>query len=221
VVVDLVTPVKRAETLPPVRRATEGLILVDQCTATRIVSHRQHLQTRGGLSMKRRTSLVLTSLLAACTVALPAAAIAKPGGTDRPIKGSTTGTTTVDLAALTGSDLSTGVFSHMGKTTVSSNFAIVLPSPTTFQVSGPLTTTAANGDQVFWTCTGNGTASAPAPAVGETTDYTLVCTATGGTGRFSDATGTTTTTGHQEFVSIVGTTATSTNTATTTGRISY
>jgi hypothetical protein len=96
-----------------------------------------------------------------------------------------------------------------------------LPGPTTFAVSGPLTLTAANGDQVFTTCTGGGTASAPAPAVGETTDYTLVCTVTGGTGRFSDASGTATTTGHQEFTSVSGTTATSSNTATTTGRISY
>jgi len=171
--------------------------------------------------MKQRTPLVLMSVLAALAVALPGAAVAKRGGTDRPIKGSTSGTTTVDLTTLTATDQSTGVFSHLGKTTTSASFTVAFTGPTTLVLSGPLTLTAANGDQVFATCTGNVTTSAPVPAVGGTTDYTLDCTVAGGTGRFSDASGTSTTTGHQEIVSFVGTTVTLRNTTTSTGRISY
>ena len=52
--------------------------------------------------MNLRRLFVLTSLLAALVVVAPGAAVAKKGGTDRPLKGKTSGTTTLDIATLTG-----------------------------------------------------------------------------------------------------------------------
>jgi hypothetical protein len=54
-----------------------------------------------------------------------------------------------------------------------------------------------------------------------TSEATLVSTITGGTGRFADASGTLTTSISSVTVSAVGTTITSHDTETHTGRISY
>jgi hypothetical protein len=96
-----------------------------------------------------------------------------------------------------------------------------LTGPTTITVSGTGTLVAANGDQVFVTLTGTATPPSPIPFVGELVDFTFVSTITGGTGRFSDASGTVTSTGSQEVVSVVGPTVGSRETTTHRGRISY
>jgi hypothetical protein len=74
---------------------------------------------------------------------------------------------------------------------------------------------AANGDEVFTTATGTGTMTATE------SELTLVSTITGGTGRFADASGTVTTKISSVTVSVVGSTATSHDTETHTGQISY
>jgi hypothetical protein len=173
------------------------------------------------VSMNGRRVLVVTSLVVALGVAAPGAGVAKRGGTDRPVKGSTSGTSTLDLATGTGTSQGSGTFSHLGKTTYTLNFTFALTGPTTVAISGTGTLVAANGDQVFVTFTGTSTVPSPVPAVGQTAETTLVSTITGGTGRFSDASGTTTSAVRQEIVSVVGTTVGTRDTATHEGRISY
>jgi hypothetical protein len=171
--------------------------------------------------MNGRRVLVVASLAVALGVVAPGAGVAKRGGTDRPVKGSTSGTSTLDLATGTGTSQGTGRFSHLGKTTYTLNFSFALSGPTTVALSGTGTLVAANGDQVFVTFTGTATVPSPVPAVGQSVEFTFVSTITGGTGRFSDASGTTTSTGHQEVVSVVGTTVGTRETATHEGRVSY
>ena len=170
--------------------------------------------------MKGHTLLVLTSLLAAFAVALPGSAVATQGGTDRPVKGTLAGTTTANLATGTSLSQATGRISHLGRSTsvAEATFSVV---GTLSTVSGTATVTAANGDQLFATFTGSGAVSSPIPAVGETGDLTLVVTITGGTGRFSDASGTLTQALHQEIVAFNGATIVLRDTATLRGRISY
>ena len=169
--------------------------------------------------MKGRTLLALTSSLAVLAVALPGSAVAKQGGTDRPVKGSGTGTTTVDLATLAASGQRTAIISHLGRTTWSENFTVTLTGATTFTTTGTATFVAANGDQLFATQTGSGTSTGI--GVGETIDVTNVYTITGGTGRFADASGTLTARVDVTTVSLVGTTLGFRDEYSFEGRISY
>lgn len=165
--------------------------------------------------MQVRRLLVLTSVLAVFVVA-PGAAVAKRGGTDRPIHGSGTAIDTLDLVAGTGLGEGPAIISHLGKGTFSHSFATTFTSATTFTVSGSETFTAANGDQFFTTFTGTGTLDGALNAV-----VTGVATITGGTGRFADASGTLTSTSNAEPISQVGTTLVNRTTFTVDGRISY
>jgi hypothetical protein len=169
--------------------------------------------------MIRRRLLVLTSLLLALAVAVPGAAVAKRGGTDRPLKGSGSGTTTGDLATGVATSEGTARFSHAGKTTYSINTTFSATGPNTFALTGTSTLVAANGDSVFSSLTG--TATATGIGVGETIEFTLVFTVTGGTGRFADASGTLTAEATSETVSLVGTTFVNRDTFTARGTISY
>src|SRR5215210_1084795 len=98
--------------------------------------------TRGEAGMKVRSLFVLTSVLALVGVA-PAAAVAKRGGTDRPLKGSTSGTSSLDLATGTGTSQGTATFSHLGKSTYTLNLTFALTGPTTVALSGTGTLVAA------------------------------------------------------------------------------
>jgi hypothetical protein len=171
--------------------------------------------------MKARTLLVLTSMLLAFAIAAPGIAAAKRGGTDRPLKGSTSATTTVNIATQTGTSQGTAVVSHLGRSSFTLNFAFTITGGTV-NVTGTGTLVAANGDEVFVTFTGTATPPAPVPAVGQRIPGSNVFTITGGTGRFSDASGTFTSTGALEIVSITGTTFTSRDVGTRLqGQISY
>ena len=169
----------------------------------------------------RRTLLVLISLLALAIIA-PGAAVAKRGGTDRPWKGKGSGTTTVDVATtpFPGSTEGTARFSHLGKTSYSSEFAVTITGPDSFTIVGTQTVVAANGDMLFLSFTGTGS-FAGAFGPGQTTDTTLSYTVTGGTGRFDDASGTLTGRVLGEVVSVVGATGTGPHTFTARGKISY
>jgi hypothetical protein len=171
--------------------------------------------------MRGRTLLILMSLLALAVVA-PAAAVAKQGGTDRPLKGSGSGTTTVNVATtpFPGSTEGTARLSHLGKTSYSSNFAVTLTGPDTFTIAGTQTFVAANGDMLFLSFSGTGT-FAGVFAPGQTTETRLSYAVTGGTGRFDDASGTLTGTVLGEVTSVVGATGTGPHTFTAEGRISY
>jgi hypothetical protein len=170
--------------------------------------------------MRGRTLLILMSLLALAILA-PGAAVAKPGGTDRPWKGKGSGTTTFSIATtpFPGSTEGTARVSHLGKTSYSSNFAVTLTGPNTFTITGTQTLVAANGDMLFLSFTGTGTFTPF--GTGQTSEAMLTYTVTGGTGRFDDASGTLTGTVSTNVVSVDGSTATGTHTFTAKGKISY
>ena len=170
--------------------------------------------------MKKRRLLALASLLLALAVVVPGAALAKRGGTDRPLKGSGSGTTTVNLAASTAVSEGTAQFSHFGKSTYRVNVVFTITGPNTFTIRrGRGVLVAANGDRAISSVRGTGTFTGI--GVGETSALTLVFNIVGGTGRFADARGTLTATVSQETISLVGTTVTNRDTFTARGRISY
>ena len=162
----------------------------------------------------RRFTIIL-ALLAVAAVS-PAVAFGKANGTDRPLRGKTTSTTTVDIATGSGTAVGVGQISHLGRTTFTNDFtSFTVTGPDTFSFTLTAIIVAANGDEIYTTATGTGTVT---PTGSEST---LVSTITGGTGRFADASGTITTTISSVNVSTVGTTFTTSETETHTGRISY
>jgi hypothetical protein len=114
----------------------------------------------------------------------------------------------------------TGRLFHLGKSTYSQEFTITPTGPTTFSVAGTQTIVAANGDMLFMTFTGTGEL-AGVFGVGQTSETTVLLTVTGGTGRFADASGSLTSTIFTTIDSIVGATATATQTSRVRGKISY
>lgn len=76
-----------------------------------------------------------------------------------------------------------GQATHLGRYSSSANFLVTFTSPTTAVFDGGGSFTAANGDQLAFTYTGD---FFPGPVAGGLGDYEL----TGGTGRFAGATGT-------------------------------
>jgi len=166
----------------------------------RIRSHRTHLMATAAFF------LVLAALA-------PTSALAKAGGTDRPISASGPGSTTANLATGTFVFEFSGTGSHVGKFTATTEGTIVPTGPGTFALSGNAILVAANGDQLTATATATVTVNGPVSGV---------ATITGGTGRFEDASGTLTLEDAQEkLVSFDGVTAVFTGEPTLTGRISY
>lgn len=170
--------------------------------------------------MTGRTLLILMSLLALAVVT-PSAAVAAQGGTDRPLKGTGSGTLTFDFATspIPATAEGTAHFSHLGKSTYTQDFRITATGLTTYALAGTETIVAANGDMLFATSTGAG--ENPVFVVGQTFETPLVFTITGGTGRFAGASGTQTATFTTVIDSIAGTTIASSQTFTRQGTISY
>ena len=165
--------------------------------------------------MPLRRLLFLSGLVLAVAAMSPAAAMAAAKGTNRPLTGTITSTTTVSLITGAGSSVTSGHMSHLGATTGSGDQQFALVGSNGFTFTGTETTVAANGDKLFSTTSGMGTLGPP-------TSTTVVHTITGGTGRFADASGMFTTTGVSSSVSIVGSIETVTLTTTSlTGTISY
>jgi hypothetical protein len=103
------------------------------------------------------------------------------GGTDLPFRGTLEATETIEnppIHVLSGS----GTATHLGRFTIESVFTVTAPPLST--ASGKATWTAANGDQIFTTTTGQAIITFPVAAIAET--HTI----TGGTGRFAQASGT-------------------------------
>jgi hypothetical protein len=166
--------------------------------------------------MSLRRLIFLSSLVLAVAALSPAAALGAAKGTDRPLKGTETGTTTVNLVTGAGPSDGTGQLSHLGTFTVHSDFtSFTLTGPNTFTYTGTETDVAANGDKLFSTLTGSGTFTST------TSENTEVNTITGGTGRFADASGTYTYTTSSVVVSSTATSVTTRDTPTAKGRISY
>lgn len=171
---------------------------------------------KGVARMPLRRLIFLSSLVLAVAALSPAAALGAANGTDRPVSGKSTSTTTVDLATGTGVSDGSGQLSHLGAFTFHNDFtSFTVTGPNTFSFTLTATVVAANGDEIFTTATGTGTLTATG------SESTLVSTITGGTGRFADASGTLTTSISSVIVSMVGTTSTTNDTETHTGQISY
>ena len=132
------------------------------------------------------TPVAVAGLVLALAVLGPSAALGKAGGTDRPVKGTTSGTVTGKLGSPLGItiDLS-GVATHLGKYSVHVD-AVGVISGGEVLVDGTFTVVAANGDQL----TGTTTFTSPLSQLAEVHTTTAFLTITGGTGRFADASGT-------------------------------
>ncbi len=167
--------------------------------------------TDGIIVMRKVISLVaLVGLIAALSTGV---AFGAAKGTNRPVTGTSASTSTINLATGTFTGNGTSQLSHFGTTTFHNDGTFTLTGPDTFSLVGTDTEVAANGDKLFSTFTVTGTLS--------TGNSSGVFTATGGTGRFVDASGTFTIAATSTIVSIVGTTITSSDTNTINGRISY
>lgn len=163
-----------------------------------------------------RKAIMIAALVLALGVLAPATALGKAGGTDRPIQGNGSGTTVVDLGTLAFVTDGTGTVSHLGQTTVHIDGVLTPTGPSTFTVAGPLTLTAANGDQLFGDFSGSGTNVASGGSTG-----TTATTITGGTGRFTGASGSVSGPFTQTPISMSATTATFATTFSLSGTISY
>ena len=163
----------------------------------------------------RRFTLILAVLAVAATfTAGPALAAAK--GTDRPLRGTSTSTTTVDVVTGTGSTVGgSGQLSHLGRFSFTNDITSFTLTGNTTALTFTGIIVAANGDEIHTTGTGTGTLTATG------SEFTAVSTAVGGTGRFADASGTVTTKITSVIVSAVGSTITSTDSEVHEGRISY
>ena len=137
-------------------------------------------------------------------------------GTDRPLKGSSTGSLTVSLATGAATSSFTGNISHLGAITGGDIATLTATGPATFTYAGTDILEAANGDELFSTFTGSGVFTSAT-----TIQSTQANTITGGTGRFADASGTFTITISSVIVSISATSETTDNTDTFNGQISY
>jgi hypothetical protein len=165
--------------------------------------------------MPLRKLIFVSGLVLGVVAMTPAAAVGAAKGTDRPLKGTITTTTAVNLITGAGTQVSSGHLSHLGKVTGSANFQFALVGPNGFSFTGTGTTVAANGDTLFTTT------SATNGNLGPPITSTSTNTITGGTGRFADASGTYTGTAVSTSVSIIGSVETVTSTATLKGTISY
>jgi len=133
-----------------------------------------------------RKLLSMLAVVLAIAALSTGVALGGPKGTDRPVKGSGSGTTTFDFVNGTFVTDGTAQFTHLGRTTF--HLDGVLTGPTTSTFTG--TVVAANGDTL--TTSGTGTLTSP-------NTFTNLETFTGGTGRFAGASGTSTDTGTAVF----------------------
>jgi hypothetical protein len=162
----------------------------------------------------RRFTIILT--LVAFAAVSPATALAKAKATSRPMNGTGSSTTTVDLATGTGDVAGGGRVSHLGKFKFTNDItSFTLTGPDTFRLTLTAIIVAANGDRICTAATGKGKLTTTR------SEMTLVSKITGGTGRYARASGTLTSKISSEIVATAGTTTTTRDSETHSGRISY
>jgi hypothetical protein len=129
-----------------------------------------------------------------------------------------TGTDIGTLSLATGAESGsfTADLSPLGAVTGHENLTFTFTSASTFRYTGTRTLVTANGDEVFATIEGSGTSVTSTTSHGTEND-----TITGGTGRFTGASGTYTLTFSSVVVSVTGKTETFDTTSTTHGSIRY
>jgi hypothetical protein len=162
-----------------------------------------------------RRFIIILSLLA-ITALSPPAALGKAKGTVRPLSGTGSSTTSIDLATGTGSVAGSFRLSHLGRFAFTNDItSFKVTGPDTFSLTLTAILVAAKGDRLCTAATGTGTLT---PTGSETT---LVSTITGGTGRFARARGTLTSKISSAIVPTIGTSFTTRDTETHKGQIRY
>jgi hypothetical protein len=161
----------------------------------------------------RSPKLILIAGLAAVVFISPAA-MGAAKGTNRPLTGTVTLTTTVNLITLAGTQVASGQLSQLGKVTDSGNLQFALEGPNGFSFTVTYTIVAANGDKLVANGSGTGDSG---PPITSTSTNTIV----GGTGRFAGASGSFTVTAISTSVSTIGSIRTVTQTGTLNGTITY
>src|SRR4051794_17707146 len=122
----------------------------------------------------RRFTIIL-ALLGVAAVS-PAAALGKTKGAVRPANGTSSSSTTVDLATGKGSVAGSGRLSQLGRFSFTNDItSFKLTGQDTFSLKLTAILVAANGDRVCTRATGKGTLTATG------SEATLVSTITGGT----------------------------------------
>ena len=134
--------------------------------------------------MPKRKGLILCGLVLALAALSPASALAKAGGTDRPMKGSVVGDVTVPIPSLQLTTDASGVMTHLGKYTAHFEGSAEIVGGRILG-EGLFSVVAANGHELTGTFTTDEGLS-----FGEPHSLTVVLTIMGGTGRFADASGT-------------------------------
>ena len=142
-------------------------------------------------------ALGFTTLLVWLAVVSPGAAVATAGGTDRPVKGTASGTVRLNLVTHNYAAEVSGTTTHAGLYRARDEGSGAFLPDFSFAGTGELSTVAANGDELHGRTSLTTSPFTPG-AVEHTT--TQVQTITGGTGRFEGATGTVT--GHYEVTPI-------------------
>ena len=130
-----------------------------------------------------RKAMLLTALVLTVAALTPAAALAKAGGTDRPVKGTVVGDVTVPIPSLQLTTDASGVMTHLGKYTAHFEGSAEIVGGRILG-EGTFTVVAANGHELTGTFTTDEGLS-----FGEPHSLTVVLTIRGGTGRFADASG--------------------------------
>jgi hypothetical protein len=151
-----------------------------------------------------RKAITFASLILAITILTPASALGKTKGTERPLKFSISATDVVNLETFTNHYAGTEIASHAGKGTLEGNGVLEF-SPEVFNTliySDRWVFTAANGDKVFGAS--NGTITGGPEGLVSSHESVLVQTITGGTGRFTNASGTMNATYHEVLTSSAG-----------------
>ena len=150
--------------------------------------------------------LGVLAVLLGLAILMPTSALSDVGGTNRPFKSSSVGVTTVHVLTGQLQNSSSGTASHVGLF-MRQDAAQVIPHPgAPSGYDGSSTLTAANGDQITMHCVGTSTT----PDAGVHSTSVLTCTLADGTGRFSDVSGSITTTSHSTMTGFDGATMTAT-----------
>lgn len=159
--------------------------------------------------------LVLLAGVVLAVTALSPSTAPTAHGTSRPLTGTGTGTTTLNL--LTGAATAdfSGHLSPLGAETGHDDLTFTPTSASTFSYTGTRTFVTPNGGKLFSAITGSGTFTRT------TAHSTETDTITGGTGRFAGASGTYKDTISSVVVSATATSQTSRFTAVAEGKISY